>query len=115
MLNVKTEHKEGYKEETKSETWREVKRFTGEGKKNTESFTINGSKWRVKWKNTVTGEYKDNFILYLNYLDGEFCSYVNTPEYFGTKEDTTYCYDTDEFYLEIFNGEQWEIIVEELI
>ena len=89
-------------------SWHTVTTFTGNGIKQTAPFSIQGGEWRMNWQ--TTGQF--NFILNADSTDGssESCSGANI---IGNGSDTSYCYQSGQFYLEVNTGNQWTITVED--
>lgn len=94
--------------QTTPKTWHVVTTFSGNGEKQTAPFTIQGSEWRMDWQ--TTGQF--NFALDADAADkgSEFCSAANI---IGSGSDTSYCYQSGQFYLEANTGNQWTVKVED--
>ncbi len=101
----------------KQPTWQEIKSWEGSGDKNTKSFIIKGTKWRVRYSFMDTSGVKDlglrggTFAVFVAKPGiGEIDSVVNT---LGSVEDVSYLYRKGEFYLKIIANGDWEISVED--
>jgi len=100
--------------------WREVKTFTGTGtdtnmEQNTDSFTIRGEKWRVKWRfqdSSPFASVKGTFAIFAYKTDGT--PYETLLNVSGSGEGISYAFGSGDFYLRILTtGGSWNLIVEE--
>jgi len=96
--------------------WHLVASFSGSTDKTTDSFTITGSKFRVRWTAVAENEF-GLFILYV-YKVGQNIwteSVFVTWNAAGEKSDETVVFENGNFYLEIgaANLASWSIVVEE--
>lgn len=90
-------------------SWHSVITFSGSGTKTTESFIIKGNKWRVNWQ--TSGEF--NFIIYPERTDKKYLNSCSTmANIIGSGSDTSYCYESGEWYFRII-GDSWIISVED--
>jgi hypothetical protein len=100
--------------------WREVKTFTGTGtdtnmEQNTDSFTIRGEKWRVKWRfqdSSPFASVKGTFAIFAYKTDGT--PYETLLNVSGSGEGISYAFGSGKFYLRVLTtGGSWNLIVEE--
>ena len=95
-------------------TWHVVKSWSGTGAKKTEPFTISGKQWRINWSNKDTSGIGSALLQVMVYRPGGSLPLeipVNTTQ---EGSDTSYVYQSGEFYLQINPMGSWKITVEEL-
>jgi hypothetical protein len=99
--------------------WREVARWSGNGMKQTETFSIRSSEWRISWKTmddstTMREDFPDmsGAAIYVYSDAGALVSLVTAT---GVGSDVSYVHaQPGRFYLEISAlGVDWEVVVEE--
>lgn len=89
-------------------SWHTVATFSGQSTKNTPSFTIRGSQWRVSWQENgdtifgATAESPDG--------SGDFCPIANTG---NSGSDTSYCYTPGTYYITVNTANSWTMTVED--
>ncbi len=94
-----------------SQGWREVKRFSGQSIKDTESFRISGREWRISWE-TKPGEYGDmNFQIYVYNSAGEIVGVA--ANVVGYDKDFSIQRGAGNYYFTINTAQPYTIIVEE--
>jgi len=89
-------------------TWHTVETFSGQTQKNTSSFSIQGSQWRVNWQETGDGYFGANADSPDD--SGDYCSIANIA---GSGSDTTYCYKSGTYYIHVNTAQSWSITVED--
>lgn len=89
--------------------WHSVTTFSGNGIKTTSPFSITGDRWRINWD--TTGEF--NFQIFVGKTDKSFTSCTIMANIIGNGSDTSYCYESGEFYLTANTGNDWDISIEE--
>jgi ribosomal protein L40E len=96
-------------------TWQKVKSWQGTGIKKTEPFTITGKQWRIIWSIKDTSGINASILQIFVYKVGVQAPMEIVANVQGTANDTSYIYESGEFYLNInsANG-NWAITVEEL-
>lgn len=100
--------------EEQEATWQEVKSWQGTGIKNTEPFVITGKKWRIVWSNEDTTGFGGSGLQIYVYKPGLDLPVSIAANAVGNASDTSYIYESGEFYLNI-NGANgnWTISVED--
>ncbi len=94
-------------------SWHEVKRFTGSSDRNTETFAITSSQWRIRWNHTATHAI-DLFILTLWEYPSDYQGIV-AWESDGSASETSYFYSRGTYWLDIsVVNSTYDITVEEL-
>jgi hypothetical protein len=88
--------------------WTEIGRWTGTGSKNTDDFTINGSKWRIRW--IVEGE-PSQLSVWLHKPDGTVVENVGSSR--GPGSDETVVRGGGTYYLKLTGLGKWEVVVED--
>lgn len=89
-------------------SWHMVTTFSGQTEKNTSSFTIQGSQWRINWQETGDGyfgadaESPDG--------SGSYCSIANLV---GSGSDSTYCYKSGNYYISVNASSSWNMAIED--
>lgn len=93
------------------QSWHMVTTFTGVGNKDTDSFTIQGAKWRITWTTVEANEYA--LFGGFAYPEGETAMYVS---YFnGLSGDTIVHQGNGNYYLKIIvaNLDSWSVTIED--
>ncbi len=89
-------------------SWHIVATYSGQTQKNTSTFVIQGSQWRITWQETGDGyfgadaESPDG--------SGSYCSIANLV---GAGSDSTYCYKPGTYYLSVNTANPWTMTVED--
>jgi hypothetical protein len=89
-------------------SWHTVATFSGQSAKNTPSFAIRGSQWRVSWQENgdtifgATAESPDG--------SGDFCPIANTG---NSGSDTSYCYTPGNYYITVNTANSWTMTIED--
>lgn len=91
-------------------TWRSVASWRGDGIKNTETFSIPGNEWRIKWR-TWPGEYGDMNFQIMIYDNAENLEGI-AANVIGRGEDVSYHRGRGDYYLTINSGQNFEVEVE---
>jgi len=98
-----------------SATWRTAARWSGSGMKQTETFSIRSSEWRISWK-TTREVFAGAGILqvYVYGAAGELVSLAANLQ--GVGSDVSYVHaQPGRFYLDISSANvDWEVVVEDL-
>lgn len=98
------------KEQKPVKSWREIAKWKGSSIKNTETFHVSTTEWRISWA-TQPGEYGDmNFQIYV-YKNGELVSLA--ANIIGKGSDISYMRGSGDYYLMINTAQPYVIIVEE--
>ena len=95
-------------------SWQAVNSWEGTGIKNTEPFTITGNQWRINWSNKDTTGFGGSILQISVYKPGANFPIEMAANAQGTASDTSYVYESGEFYLNVnsANG-NWAISVED--
>lgn len=101
-------------------SWHTITQFSGSGgRKNTDTFTVQGTQWRIIWTAYATNSYclanGCNIYIY-TYKPGDKTYTDNvTSTVSGSKTDTNYFYNNGTFYFDIIssNVDSWTITVED--
>lgn len=88
-------------------SWHTVGTFSGQTQKNTPTFTIQGSQWRIEWQETGS----DYFGADAESPDGgNYCSIASLV---GPGSDSTYCYTPGTYYVSVNTSNSWTIAVQD--
>jgi hypothetical protein len=95
-----------------SKSWHTVTTFSGQGDKDTDSFTIKGDKWKITWTTTYDNEEYAGFYGFA-YPEGETVMYATSFD--GLSGDTTVHEGNDQYYLKIItaNLDSWSVTIED--
>jgi len=106
---------------TVTQSWHTVTNLTGSEGRNTDTFSIKGSKWRFSWSATVEqDEWTTGGSIYIfaypeGKAEGEYVAVVTAPEITTSKSDTSYVYEgPGVYYFNIMAASlaSWTITVE---
>jgi len=90
--------------------WHEIARWTGNSIKNTETFNVPSSEWRIRWS-TGPGQYGAlNFQIFIYKADGSLAGVA--ANVIGEGSDTSFMRGRGSYYLTINTGQPYEVIVE---
>lgn len=94
-------------------SWHQVRTWTGQGIKNTESFEIRGREWRINWKATNNSQFGGIMQIMVYDSSGGLASLAANHE--GAGGDTSYVRGRPgQYYLEINSfGVDWQVAVED--
>lgn len=95
--------------------WIEVTRFSGDGDKNTEPFTISGKYFRISWSYETSSTMPLFAIFVITANNTGSIGYFDS-ECIEQCFDFAYFYEKGEFYCQIIeaNIDWWEILIEEI-
>jgi hypothetical protein len=91
-------------------TWHQIITFSGNGIKNTETFNIPSSEWRISW-DTQEGEYGAmNFVVFVYKEDGTMSGLA--ANVIGTDKDSSIMRGAGNYYLTINTAQPYDIIID---
>ena len=91
-------------------TWHQITSFSGNGIKNTETFTIPSREWRISW-DTSPGEYGAmNFQIFVYNEDGSLEGVA--ANVIGADKDSSIMRGTGNYYLMINTAQPYTVIIE---
>jgi len=91
--------------------WKKVAQWEGKVIKDTETFRISSTEWRISWE-TKPGEYDDmNFQIYVYKSNGDLISVA--ANVIGYNNDSTIIRGAGSYYLSINTAQPYSIVVEE--
>lgn len=94
-------------------TWHRVASFTGFSAKNTETFYVPGSQWRLRWKGERDNPHAMVLSIFVKRANGELVGLGANTNAPGS--DVTYFHEGGSFWLEINTfGCQYSLVVESL-
>lgn len=95
---------------TDTSPWYKISQWQGKSIKNTETFHIPTSEWRISWK-TEPGEYGDmNFQIYVYEPPSELPDVV--ANVIGRDTDSSIMRGAGDYYLTINSAQQYEVIID---
>ena len=100
---------------TATAIWHRVERWSGNGTKQTETFSVRGNEWRVSWETTREAFPGAGILqVYVYSAEGDLVSLAANR--LGVGSDVSYVHgQPGRFYLDIISGNiDWEIVVEDL-
>lgn len=92
-----------------AKTWHTVSTFSGQTQKNTSTFTIQGSQWRITWQETGDGYFGAD----AESPDGDITKYCSIANLVGSGSDSTYCYAPGTYYISVNTANSWSMTVED--
>jgi hypothetical protein len=95
-------------------TWHEVKSWSGNGIKETESFQVASREWRISWRTRNEARPRAGiFQIYVKDSSGKLVSVAANKQ--GEGEDVSYVHSAaGEYYLTINSGNvDWKVVVED--
>lgn len=96
---------------SRAQQWVEVKRWTGNGQKNTESFRITGGQWRIRYSSRSVNPALTIFQIYVYGIDPKSLDIAANSTEPG--DDVSYMHKKGQFYLQINTSNRWTVIVEQ--
>jgi hypothetical protein len=96
-------------------SWHTVITFTGSSSKKTQSFSIKGDQWRIKWNCQLNGEFETgNFIAWAEPTSGDYGELIANTS--CPASEITYSYEGKRnYYLDIISTfVNWSLTVEDL-
>jgi len=94
--------------------WLQIAQWTGQSIKDTETFYVGSSQWRLNW-DTQPGQYGAmNFQIYVYKADGTPHGNFVVANVIGADQDSSVIRGSGDFYLTINTGQPYTITVDEL-
>ncbi len=100
-------------------SWNVVVQFSGTSDKNTESFTIQETQWRIRWSATANYSYcLENgclFAIQVCDMQKDYCENSLITDISGTESDTSNFYSAGTYYIKIsaVSIDNWNVVVED--